>query len=320
LSDGFWAGRAGDITINVRNIEMNTFSGLSLQEFGGGGKLTINTDRFIADSAQITSDTILGPGGGFTITGKIIEFRNGTTLRSQTEGDGNAGDIRITASEHLILADDPSTLGALTRPTGLYTNSLGGLGSLGNSGSIIITTPRLEIMGGARINSTTQSSGRGGDVIINATNRVTISGERPSEVIEEGVFGLGSTRASGIYTRTVGSDFCAGPCGDAGHVSIQTPSFELSNGGVINSGTTNSGRGGDVSIHATDTMSIFGTMADGTPGGIFSQSIGVEPNSGSGGKITLSTSRFQLTDGAQISASTLGSGNAGNVILQGPAS
>jgi len=103
-------------------------------------------------------------------------------------------------------------------------------------------------------------------------------------------------------------------------VSIQTPSFELSNGGVINSGTTNSGRGGDVSIHATDTMSIFGTMADGTPGGIFSQSIGVEPNSGSGGKITLSTSRFQLTDGAQISASTLGSGNAGNVILQGPAS
>ncbi len=254
-TDGFFAGRAGDLTINARDIDMNTFSGLSLLEFEGGGKLTINADRLIADSAQFDSETVVGPGGGFTITANVVELKNGTTLRSQTVGDGDAGDIRITATDHLTLEDrfdpnDLTTFPAFVRPTGLFTNSLGsaGLGNLGNSGSIIITTPQLEITGGARINSTTQSSGGGGDIVITATNQITISGERQTEVIEEGLFGLGSTRASGIYTRTVGSEFCTGACGGAGHVSITPGSLTLSNGAVINSGTTSTGRGGDITL------------------------------------------------------------------------
>src|SRR5262249_24234655 len=147
---------------------------------------------------------------------------------------------------HLTLADrfdphDLTTFGAFIRPTGLFTNSLGGLGNIGNSGSIVINTPQLEITGGARINSTTQTSGLGGDVIVSGTNHITISGERPSVVVEERIFGLGSTRASGIYTRTVGSEFCTGACGNGGQVSIATSSLDLINGAVINSGTTSTG-------------------------------------------------------------------------------
>lgn len=320
-TDGFWAGQAGDLTITVRDIDMNTFSGLSLLEFEGGGKLTIIADRLIADSAQFDSETVFGPGGGFTITAKVVELKNGTTLRSQTVGDGDAGDIRITATDHLTLADrftdpgDLTTLGARVRPTGLYTNSLGNsdLGTLGNAGSIFVTTPRLEMSGGARINSTTQSSGHGGDVIITATNQITISGERPTEVSEEGLFGLGSTRASGIYTRTVGSEFCTGACGDAGHVSIMTGSLNLSSGALINSGTTNTGRGGDVTVHATDTISIFGTMADGTSGGVFSQTVGTEPDSGNGGTISITGQSVSLSNGAEVSADTIGAGAGGSI-------
>ncbi len=332
-TDGFWIGRAGDLTISVRDIQMTRFSQLSLMEFGGGGALKITADRFIADSAQFELETVDGrgvgtPWTGISITGRIVELGNGTTLRSQTVGDGNAGDIRISATDHLTLADrftadpnDLTTLGARSRPTGLFTNSLGNadLGTLGNAGAIVVTTPRLEIIGGARINSTTQSNGRGGDVTVTA-NQITISGERPFEVIEEGLFGLGSTLASGIYTRTVGSEFCTGACGDAGHVSITTGSLNLNSGAVINSGTASTGHGGDVTVHASDSISISGAMVDGTPGGVFSQTVGTDSGSGNGGHIELHAAQFEVTNGAQISASSLGTGNAGNVILEGPAS
>lgn len=323
-TDGFWAGQAGDLTINVRDIEMNTLSGLSLLEFEGGGKLTITADRLITDSAQFDSETVFGPGGGFTITANVVELRNGTTLRSQTVGDGDAGDIRITATDHLTLEDrfgdpnDLTTFGAFVRPTGLFTNSLGsaGLGNLGKSGSIVITTPRLEITGGARINSTTQSSGRGGDVVITATNQITVSGKRPTEVIEEGLFGLGSTRASGIYTRTVGSEFCSGTCGDAGNVTVTTASVNLSNGAVIDSGTTGNGHGGNITITASNQIVLSGTSSAGESTGVFSRAIGPAPDAGSGGNIALTAGQsVAISDGASVSASSTGPGNAGNISI-----
>jgi filamentous hemagglutinin family protein len=321
-TDGFFTGRAGDLTITARDIQLNQFSQISLLELGGGGKLTITADRLMADSAQLESETVFGPGGGIHITAKVVELTNGTTVRSQTVGDGNAGEIRITATDHLTLADrftdpnDPSTFSARVRPTGLYTNTLGDadVGTLGNAGAIIIKSPRVEINGGARINSSTQSTGRGGDVIVKATNQITISGERPTEIIEEALFGLGSTRASGIYTRTVGREFCSGTCGDAGNVTINTGSLALSGGAVIDSGTTTTGRGGSISVRGTDRISILGTMSDGTPGGVVSRTVGMAPESGYGGKITLNAGQsVTISDGASVSASSTGPGNAGNI-------
>ncbi len=324
-TDGFFVGRAGDLTISARDIQMTNFSHLTLLEFQGGGKLTINATRLLADSTQFELEMVSGRGGGVNFTADVMELRNGTTVRSQTVGDGDAGDIRITATDHLTLADrftlvpnDPTTLAAQTRPTGLFTNSLGNaeLGTMGNAGAIIVTSPRLEIIGGARINSSSQSSGHGGEVVITAPNQVTISGERPTEVIEEGIFGLGSTRASGIYTRTVGSEFCTGACGDGGHVSIETGALDLNSGAIINSGTSSTGSGGDVTLHATGMISMSGTMADGTPGGVFSQTIGTKPGSGNGGDIALSTGQsVTISNDASVSASSKGPGNAGNILI-----
>ncbi len=325
-TDGYFVGRAGDLTIHARDIQLNNFSQFSLLEFEGGGALRITADRLIANSTQFESETVFGPGGGITIAARVVELKNGTTLRSQTVGDGNAGDIRITATDHLTLTDrfidldphDLDTLGPYVRPTGLFTNSLGNadLGDLGSAGSIIITTPQLEITGGARINSTTQSSGRGGDVIITPTNHVTISGERPTEVIEEGLFGLGSTRASGIYTRTVGSEFCSGPCGNAGNVTIMTPSMNLSSGAVIDSGTTSNGRGGNITVTASNQIAVSGAWSVGEPTGIFSRTIGTTPAAGSGGNISLTAGQsVTISDDASISASSTGSGNTGNISI-----
>jgi len=316
-TDAVGAGRAGGISISARDIQLNNFSLLEQLGINSTGELVINAEKLLmSDSAQIVSGTASAPGGGVTITASTVELKNGSTVQSQTFGDGAAGHIRITATDHLTLSDDPNTLGGQTRPSGLFTNSLGGLGNLGDAGAIIVTTPQLRMTGGARIDTTTQTNGHGGDVTITQGNSISISGDRPTPVLETDLFGLGSSRPSGIFTRTVGNNLCPVPCGDAGRIAIDTGSLNLAGGAQINSGTTSTGGGGDIAIRATGPILLSGTLSDGTPSGLFSRTIGTPPGSGAGGNITLTAGQsVTISDGASVSASSSGPGNAGDISI-----
>jgi len=315
-ADSFNA-RGGNIALEGRNIHIVGGSFIDVLSLEGVSTVSIKADQFVLDSlSNVLNQTALGPGGGINITASTVEVTNSSTVTSQTFGDGDAGSIRITGTDRVTLSDDALS-GFNSQPSGIFTNSFGDptLGTRGNAGAVDITTPRLEITGGARINSTTQTSGRGGDITIVAADNVSISGDRALEVDSE-LFGLGGTRASGIYTRTVGSDFCSGSCGDAGHVSITTGSLNLSSGAVIDSGTSSTGHGGAAIILATNRISISGTMLDGTPSGIFSRTVGTGPGSGEGGNIALTAGQsVTISNGASVSASSTGPGNAGNISI-----
>jgi len=325
VTDGFFNGKAGDIDISARDIQLNDLSELRVSEWGGGGAIHITADRFFMDSSTINGETVEGvgigvPWEGVTIAANRVEFRNGSQIQQQTFGDGAAGNIRITATDHMIVSDDPTAVGTLGRPGGLFTNSFGdiGLGDQGPAGNIFINTSRIEMSGGARIDSTTQSSGRGGDVTIMATNGVSLMGARPLFKFEEVDSVLGSTRPSGIFSRTVGSEgvSCTGGCGDAGNISISTGSLTVTDGAAINSGTTSSGQGGSIYVNASTNISIAGILDDGTPGGVFSQTTGTDPGSGVGGIIYLTAGdSFFLKDGATVSASSRGPADAGSIQL-----
>jgi filamentous hemagglutinin family protein len=323
LSTDALNGRGGNITLEGGNIQLtgNSFVGVFSQQ--GGSAITVTADRFAMDTFSVLeNNTAAGQGGGTTITARVVELTNAGRILSSTVGDGNASDIRVTATDHVSLVDNPS----VGSPSGLFSNSFGFEGNNGNSGSITVTTPRLDISGGARIDSSiraidnnTQTSGHGGDVTIMADS-VSISGARLFEVPEV-AFGLGGTRASGIYTRTVGSAFCSGPCGDAGRIAITTGSLNLTDGAQINSGTLNTGHGGEITINAAGPISISGTLNDGTPGGIFSRTIGTTAEAGAGGNIALTAGQsVAISDGASVSASSTGTGNAGDITVQGLAS
>jgi len=315
VTDGFFAGKGGDLTISARDIQINQASALSATGVQQGGAIRITADQLVVDNSQFEVNNAAGPSGGITVTGKVIEFKNGSTITSQTFGDEAAGDITITATDHLTLSDDLTTDGAFSRPTGLYTNSIGILGTLGAAGSITVTTPLLEIANGARIDSTSRTSGNAGVVTIVA-GQMTVAGERPFSPFGETQFFLGGRDllSSGIYSRTVGSTFCSGPCGDGGAVSIATGSLSLASGSQISSSTGNTGSGGDIAIQATNTIAIAGTRADGTPSGIFSGTTGILLGSGDSGNITLAADQsVTLSNGASVSASSTGPGNTGNI-------
>ena len=313
--------KGGNITLQAADLEIINGTNITTFSLLGDNAVVIQADRFVlTESSTILSATAQESGNGVTITGSVVEFHNGSAVTSQTFGDGNAGPILVNASDHVSFTDDPNT----SFPSGFFTSSFGdqGLGEMGNAGAVEITTPRLEISGGARITTETQSGGRGGDVTITATENISIIGGREFEIPGD-VFGSG--RASGIYTRSFGSDFCGGgPCGAAGNMSITTGSLNLADGAVLDSGTTNTGDGGAISVNAgnhisiagilEDGLSVDGTLNEGAPGGVFSRTIGT----GAGGTISLSAGQnFTLSDGATVSASSSGPGDAGNINITG---
>ena len=309
-------GQGGDITIQATDIHLDN-SPISATGIGRAGAITIQTDTLVGEGSLIES-TIKGsgPAGGITITGKAIQLTMGSQLLTTTLADGNAGSIQVIATDHLDLS---GTLFGV-RPSGIFSNSgfaggtLGTAGSLGNAGSIFIETPRLDITGGARINTATLTSGSGGNVTINA-NSISLSGQLLRDPLEP-IFAVGNQLAGGMFTKTIGSDLCTSVCGDAGHISITTNSLSIGSGSHIDSGTSSSGRGGDITVHAADTISLSGTLADGTPGGIFSRTVGTDPGSGEGGSISLNAGQsVSLSNGATVSASSTGPANAGNITI-----
>ena len=308
-----FSNEAGNITLEGGDINLDQ-SDILAQGLDRGGEILIQADSFIASKSEVSSTTDLGmgPGAGIMVTADVVEMTEGSQFVTSTFGDGDAGAIQVTATDHVsFLGSDPDA----NQPSGIFSNSFGDFGTMGKAGNISITTPRLEMTDGARINTATASSGLGGGVTIDADS-ISISGQQdvaPAEIF----FGLGNPFASGIITSTLGdTTTCAGPCGDAGGISITTGSLTMENGAQMDSGTSSTGNGGTISVDATENISISGTLDDGTPGGVFSRTIGTDPGSGNGGNISLATEQnFSLNNGAEVSASSTGPGNSGTVTI-----
>ncbi len=75
-------------------------------------------------------------------------------------------------------------------------------------------------------------------------------------------------------------------------------------------------RAGIILANASENISISGTLKDGTPGGVFSRTIGTD-RSGLGDHRVGGGQNFTLSDGATVSASSSGSGNAGDINITG---
>ncbi|KYC38462.1 hypothetical protein WA1_35285 [Scytonema hofmannii PCC 7110] len=95
-----------------------------------------------------------------------------------------------------------------------------------------------------------------------------------------------------------------GAVGNGGHITLQTGSVSLFGGGQLNANMFGQGKAGNISIQATDAVSlrnafVFSNLG---PGG-----------EGQGGDIRLSARSLSLTDGTQLVASSGGRGNAGNI-------
>jgi filamentous hemagglutinin family protein len=299
----FTAENVSNILIETANLTVQN-SSIFAPVFGdrNGGNLTVNVSDSVelignlAERNGLVTDT-LGDGNAGNInvnTNKLI-IRDGAEISSRAlDGKGSGGTIQINASESVELTG--------TTPNGLNSSKITAeTGGEGNAGNIQINTGRLLIQDGGRVSSFTTllSSGKGGNVEVNASDRLKIIGFRS----------LGGFNPSSLDTSTDGT-------GDAGNIKIATGNLIVQQGASINSQTTNNGRAGNLEINASEFVEVSGATSllvsklTTTNQALF-EAEGLEK----AGNLVITTPKLTVSDRAQITASTSGKGDAGDIIV-----
>ncbi len=160
------------------------------------------------------------------------------------------------------------------------------------SGNVSLDVQRLTMQEGAQISTRTLGMGSGGNLTVNASESVELTGE---------LIGLG---ASGLYSATDGS-------GQAGSLTITTPVLLVRDGAQVNASTRSSGKGGNVSVTANKVQLIGRTANGRSASGLAS----LTESQGDAGSVTINTDELLIRDGAAISAATLGDGKGGNLTV-----
>jgi filamentous hemagglutinin family protein len=315
LADG---GRGGDLDIIASEFikvsdppkDKDVLNGLlsGTEGSGQGGNLRISTPLFRVSQGFILASTSgTGDSGDVTIdTGVLIVQEGGIIAASSAFGEGDSGQLTITASESVQLIGK-SADGQI--PSGLFTDTK----IRGNAGDITIDTPLFLVQDGARVSAET-SAGAGGSITLTADKvelinngqiRTTTAGhENAGDIIlkvQESVFLAGAD--SGLFANTEinssgngGSIFINNPTsvlirdgatvvvdsqgtGEGGSIEISSDSLTLDNQASLSAETT-SNTGGDITLLLNDLLLM-------RRGSRISTTAGTEQGGGDGGNITI---------------------------------
>ncbi|MBD2451593.1 filamentous hemagglutinin N-terminal domain-containing protein [Nostoc sp. FACHB-152] len=283
-------GQGGNITIKANAVSLASDAQISSSTSGQGdaGSIAINTPtiNFLSNSSKVTASTATSSKGGRISIDQFypISISGPGQLTVETTGTGKAGDITISADQGIILSNG-SQLSALTS-------------SNGGAGSITLNTSALTIAGNAQILATTERDGQGGSITINAPTSVNLMRVQDSAPV--------------LSVETSGA-------GKAGDITINTPTLRLSEAARITATATESATnlqgGGSITLN-TSNLDLAGIV------GVFAETQGKSP----AGDLRLNPYDNQpdlkvtLTRNSQISASTSGSGQGGDLIVTAPQS
>ncbi len=118
------------------------------------------------------------------------------------------------------------------------------------------------------------------------------------------------TISDGELSNSVGE----GSIGNAGDINLVANTVEMTNGARLTSRTTGRGNSGSVAVNASDSIIISGPSSNDSSSVINIQV--VEGAQGNAGHINLTGEVIEISNGALVSSSTFGNGNAGNVNLE----
>jgi filamentous hemagglutinin family protein len=230
-------------------------------------------------------------GGSIRVQGRNLSVQDGSLVLIQNQGIQPAGAIKVNASEFVTVSGtnaDGTIRSSLTNET---------VGA-GRGGDLVISSRQLTVGDGATIVAKTFSPATGGNVHINASESVQVTGASP----------INPSVTSSIVAASFGP-------GDSGHNEVSTGRLLTREGGTVAAATFGRGKGGNLTIKATDSVEIVG----GEPNSLLpSGAIASTFNAGDAGNLSIDTPRLFVRDGGGVIASTLASGSAGNVIINAP--
>ena len=265
--------------------EISIFAAESVNLIGGSDNPNLSSGLSAAVYPGAT-----GNGSSLTIETKELNLLDGAQIITGTFDAGSAGNLTIKANS--------VTLAGIL-PTNSFVNS--GIftsvnpGATGNSGDLIIETNQLTMTDGAQIFTGTLGFGSAGNLTVKATESITLIGTSP----------LSNRFGSAISTAVN-----PGATGDGGGLSIETKQLTIADGALVSSATFGSGIAGDIRVVATDAIILSGTSTDGrNPSRLTTRTNG----STDAGDLTIQSDQLIVKDGATVTASSTGTGNAGNL-------
>lgn len=228
-----------------------------------------------------------GEGAGdIQVYGSQVSLTGGSRLLTNTLGTQPGGSLLINATESLDISDTDSN----GNPGGLFARTFGS----GNAANVTINTNKLTVQQGARISTATFDQGRGGNVLVNASQSVDVIGTT----------GAGN-RPSAFFVDSEGT-------GDAGNLTINTGRLTLRDGSLFSVATVGDGKGGNLTINASQTVELLAT----TPDGSLSSSLDAFTlGAKDAGNVTINTGDFIVRDGASIFTATYGAGRGANITV-----
>ncbi len=283
---------AGHIRLNAQRDIALDFGALiissSIRSSGHAGDITLQSHQgniTLAKLSSVTTQSQMSSGntGSITIDAPHGDIRaNDSYAYTSSQGTGRLGGIRITAN-NLLLQNSASILGDnFTTPQVAEPIT-------------ITTTGRLNLTGGAIIETGTAGPAKAADLIIRSRDVVL-------------------TESSMLITGTTGS-------GDAGRLSLFTDTLQLSGGAALLSGSLVNpisgeipvGHGGAISVQS-QTGPANSVQIDGQGSGIFTTTEGLGP----AGNVSINAHTLTLQNGGTISASTKGPASSaigGSIII-----
>ncbi|MTJ53524.1 filamentous hemagglutinin N-terminal domain-containing protein, partial [Anabaena sp. UHCC 0253] len=174
-------GDGGDVNISSNSLSVKNGSKLFAGTFGNGnaGNITItNSETVIFDGTgnniwnsdpssgafSTAEEGAVGKGGNVDISTKSLELLNESRLSASTSGKGDAGNVKITATD-TIKFDGKSV--AVSRVESE---------AVGNAGGVEISTKSLELLNGSYFSASTLGKGDAGSVKITATDTIKFEG------------------------------------------------------------------------------------------------------------------------------------------------
>ena len=316
-------GNAGNLEVQTARLTIRDGAKITVTSTGTGqaGNLDIRSRLVsLTGGARINAQNeVSSSGGNITIQGLAFQqplqsLQVTNSLISASTERGRAGSIAINAPGGTVrlngtLPSDHQRRGGLS----VAANQIGGF-----AGDLAVNTRNLIVENGARISASNQSvqptngqpsgnitltgldnlqvlnglitastrTGRAGNITVNAQGgEVGLSGTLPDR------------RQGGLSVRATGNG------GNAGELSIITRQLAVEDGAQI-SGSVTTGRAGDVSISATDSVRLRG---DGS-------NLAVEATGrrGAAGSLTVNTNQLTVDNEATASVSSP-QGRAGNL-------
>ncbi|KST70052.1 two-partner secretion domain-containing protein [Mastigocoleus testarum] len=295
-------GNSGGIEINAGNVEVTNGGQLSANTLGTGdaGKITISArDKVVFDDqspfgklssafSQVRENAV-GNSGGIEINANNVEVTNGGQLSATTLNRGNAGLIKINATDKVVF-DGVSRFGNLSSAISQVKEN-----AEGDSEGIEINGSNVEITGGAQLTATTLGKGDSGKISITGTERVVFDGE-----------------STPLFTVSSAiSQVFGGAEGDSGGIEINGGSVEITGGAQLTATTLGKGNSGKISITGTERVVFDGESTFGF-GPVSSAISQVKENAeGDSGGIEINGGNVEIRNGSQLTATTLGKGDSG---------